>query len=417
MSRKNTWLVVGLIALVVTGGVVALFLVTAEKAPLLGPMVQLVTPTSGVVTWQAGRTAMTVRLHRPDGSVLAEKTVNPADGHYTATFDGLEPDSHYPYEIVRKNGAVVAKGQLPTAPIRGEPFRILAFGDSGRGGPQQYELARRMAETNPQVIVHVGDVVYDKGEAKDYPAKFYAPYAPLLNHVPFYPTLGNHDWDETKGGPYFANFVLPANGPEGTIPEQNYWFDFGDVRFVCIDSNQSFADLRAKVAPWADRVLADAGDRWKILFYHHAVYTSGKYAPAGKIRQLFVPLCDKYHVALALQGHNHMYERTYPIREDAVVEPGEGTIYLTTGAGGAELYQIREPVPDYLFIQENRKHSYTLIDVTPQQFAVQQVGIDGAIIDTFDIPRPKTEVTSVDEGTGTQKDSLQSAGYLAPATR
>jgi hypothetical protein len=199
--------------------------------------------------------------------------------------------------------------------------------------------------------------------------------------------LGNHDFDKNGGGPLLANFVLPSNGPEGVTAERFYWFDFGDARFVCIDSNLPFSDMRDQVVPWLDRVLVKAGDSWKIVFYHHPVYTNGKYSSSGKLRQLIVPLFDKHHVHLALNGHNHMYERSRALRAGRVVAPENGTVYVNTGAGGNPLYRIAGPMPDYLAIQDDSQHSFTVVDVTPEEMSVQQIGLDGEVMDRFAIPR------------------------------
>ena len=67
-------------------------------------------------------------------------------------------------------------------------------------------------------------------------------------------------------------------------------------------------------------------------------------------RETYHPLFDKYKVDLALQGHFHVYERTYPIsfNDDDDDEPivnddnpdiyknPKGTVFVTVGTGGAQ---------------------------------------------------------------------------------
>jgi hypothetical protein len=174
----------------------------------------------------------------------------------------------------------------------------------------------------------------------------------------------------------------------------HYWFDYGKARFVCINSNVGFSEMKQQVVPWLDKVLADAGERWKIAFYHHPPYTGGKYAPSGKVRQLLVPLFDRYGVHLAFNGHNHMYERTHPLRGGQIRPTSQGTIYITTGAGGNPLYDVEHPNREYLRVQDNTQHSFTIVDVSPEKILIRQVGIDDQVIDTFALKTTVSEKQS-----------------------
>lgn len=278
--------------------------------------------------------------------------------------------------------------------------RCLVFGDSGTGGEKQYQLAGLMPGYEPDMVLHVGDLVVPDGAADGYQEKVFTPYHDLLERVPFFPTPGNHDFNDYASQPMFATFVLPENGPEGLEPERCYWFDYGPARFVAFDSNLTYEQLHEYVVPWLDKVLAGAGDRWKIVWWHHPVLTNGNYPPSGKILSLIVPLLDKHEVAITFCGHNHMYERSYPIRNDVIIA-GEsnshydhiGTIYVTTGAGGDDLYSIDQPRPEYLAIQDNSQHSFTIMDIFEGIIEVCQIGEDDSPIDQFAIQR----ITGKDE--------------------
>jgi hypothetical protein len=202
-----------------------------------------------------------------------------------------------------------------------------------------------------------------------------------------YPSIGNHDIDFTGGGPYLAEFVLPENGPEGVRPERHYWFDWGDVRFVCLDSNDSFMHISENVAPWLDGVLESAGGKWTILFFHHPLYTNGSQQPSGRLRSQILPVIDKHRADVVLAGHNHLYERSKPIFEGNVVGPGEGTVYVTTGGGGGGLQKSKGPKPDFLVMQDDTQHSYTYCEVSPTKLAFQQISIEGEVMDEFVIER------------------------------
>jgi len=218
--------------------------------------------------------------------------------------------------------------------------------------------------------------------------KFYTPYSNLLAHAAFFPCMGNHDFEDFQGGPWLDQFVLPQNGPKGCIPERHYWFDFGDVRFIALDTNERFEELKNNVAPWLEQVLAANDRRWTVLFFHHPVYTHGKYQTPGKLLQLIIPLCDRFKVDLVLSGHNHMYERSHPLHQGKIAPSGQGTTYLTIGTGGDHLYATTKPKPDFLAVQKTGDLGFTVVDVTPHQLTLRQLGLQNKLIDQFTLTKP-----------------------------
>jgi 3',5'-cyclic AMP phosphodiesterase CpdA len=83
---------------------------------------------------------------------------------------------------------------------------------------------------------------------------------------------------------------------------------------------------------WLESTLAaaraDASIDWIVVQSHQCACTS---APAGAgsdlgIRQEWLPLFDTYEVDLVLCGHDHGYERSFPVRG---FDPGAGTDLLT----------------------------------------------------------------------------------------
>jgi hypothetical protein len=75
---------------------------------------------------------------------------------------------------------------------------------------------------------------------------------------------------------------------------------------------------------------------WIIIFYHDHMYGSGSLETDTDFREIYHPLFDKYKVDLALQGHHHVYERTYPItfnqedNDEPIVHNNIPNIYKNT---------------------------------------------------------------------------------------
>jgi 3',5'-cyclic AMP phosphodiesterase CpdA len=92
--------------------------------------------------------------------------------------------------------------------------------------------------------------------------------------------------------------------------ERYYSFKPTDgVRFYSIDSN--YMD-KAQI-DWLEKELADSGSKWKIVFCHHPLYSSGeKHGPDQELRKVIEPLLIKHGVSVAFAGHEHFYERLKP---------------------------------------------------------------------------------------------------------
>ncbi len=353
-----------------------------------GPMVQMVSDSGFTLVWETHQSVdVQAQVQRNHGQwAEPDKVVETRAGRRAVRFDGLNPASEYRYRIV-VDEETVAEHSVRTAPKADESFRILAFGDSGSGNEHQYRLAEKMPSAGADIVVHTGDLIYMEGEREDYPEKFYRPYASLIASVPFYPSMGNHDFRTNRGAPMFEEFVLPENGPQSSTPERHYWFDFGSARFVAIDTDLTMKDLGSIVAPWLDKVLEGAGDRWKIVFFHHPVYTNGRYGPTHRLWRTILPVIEAHGTHLVLSGHDHLYERTHPIREGKITPPGQGVVHVVTGAGGHGLYAINPKPMEQIAVQYNEDYSFTVIDVSPDRMTLRQINANGEQVDEYVIPR------------------------------
>jgi 3',5'-cyclic AMP phosphodiesterase CpdA len=164
-----------------------------------------------------------------------------------------------------------------------------------------------------EFVITLGDNLLTGSQPSDFDQDFAVPYKPLLDAgVPFYATLGNHDESNER---FYKPFNM--NG------ENYYTFKKGNVRFFALDTNY----MDQKQTAWIEAQLRDAGTGgWKICFFHHPLYSSGKYhGSALDLRKVLEPLFVKYGVDVVLAGHDHVYER---------VRPQQGIYYFTEGASG-----------------------------------------------------------------------------------
>jgi predicted MPP superfamily phosphohydrolase len=208
-------------------------------------------------------------------------------------------------------------GPVLALPNKEGSFKFGVLGDFGTGARAQYELADQMVKLHErfkyEIVVTVGDNLYGSERPQDFQKKFEIPYKPLLDAgVKFYATLGNHDAREQR---YYKLFNM--NG------ELYYTFDpTPDVRFFLLESTYPTPEQ----FQWLEDELKASSNNWKIVVFHHPLYSSGKrHGSDLGLREVLEPLFLKYNVSVVLNGHDHVYER---------VEPQKGIQYFVVGSGG-----------------------------------------------------------------------------------
>jgi 3',5'-cyclic AMP phosphodiesterase CpdA len=169
--------------------------------------------------------------------------------------------------------------------------------------------------------------------------------------------IGNHECQGGRPTLYLEQFALPQTGPSGVEPERAYAFEYSNALFVILDSNLD----PEQQAPWLEKQLAASQATWKFVAYHHPAYSSAPNRDNTAIRRWWIPLFDKYHVDLALQGHDHAYLRTYPMRANTpVASTDEGTVYIVS-VSGTKMYDQADR--DYTEFGMTNVATYQVLDI------------------------------------------------------
>ncbi|MGH9674153.1 MAG: metallophosphoesterase, partial [Bryobacteraceae bacterium] len=194
---------------------------------------------------------------------------------FRADLNGLRPDTEYRYRVA-VDGAVLDGGPLLRFRTPGSgPLKFVAVGDTGQNTAVQNEIALLMAEENPALIVHTGDVVYPVGGWTEYQDFYFTPYEDLARRAPFYLSLGNHDVMTSSGDPYLSLHAHPSDGVPAADRGRYYSFDWGNVHFLSLDSNAPVIPGEAAMArmlQWLDNDLAASRQFWRIAYFHHPPY-------------------------------------------------------------------------------------------------------------------------------------------------
>jgi predicted phosphodiesterase len=272
---------------------------------------------------------------------------------YAATLTELPFDTEVKYRV-KLGATIVREEKFRTRTSAGKPVRFVMIGDLANGKSEQNGVAFQIAQTKPDFMVVLGDIVYSAGRVSQYMHHFWPTYndvaapsaktgAPLMKSIPIYPVIGNHDADMAKlpetpdALAAFYFFSAPLNGP-GVGPWNTplgkdakvaakfradagasypalseYSFDYGPAHFLVLDTNGYNTPSFMKLAPWVEKDLKETKQPWKFVCMHApAFHTSPQHYAEQKMR-LLEPIFEANGVNVVFAGHVHNYQRSKPL--------------------------------------------------------------------------------------------------------
>ena len=262
---------------------------------------------------------------------------------------------------------VLVLAQELALPRREGSVKFAVIGDTGTGEEDQYEVAAVLAKYHQvfpfDFVIMLGDNLYGKERPQDFARKFELPYKGLLDaKVEFHAALGNHDDPNQR-------FYKPFN-----LGGQRYrTFKKGNVRFFVIDSNYLDPDQ----LKWLEKELEASGSDWKIPYFHHPLYTSGRRGPEVELRAVLESLFVKTGVDVVFNGHQHVYER---------IRPQKGIHYFVAG-GGAKLFKGDVRPGEVTEVGYASDRSFMLIEIAKNEMFFQAINRASKTIDKGVITR------------------------------
>ena len=319
-----------------------------------------------------------------------EKQTKLVGGANHALFTNLKPATTYSYKV-RINGKEWGKGPLRDWELDGETgflsvssfsyrneFRTfpdpkqesseLSFailGDFGRGvrarsngGRCQREIAQSLLKAvddhDVRLILTTGDNIYHGSkqgsgdEDDDWFFTYFQPYRFIINRVPVFPAVGNHDTGETlfessddreqlDDNMFIRNRFDGAThtGDASLEPGLFYRIRYGSgIEFICLDTSKErllFADRffkHDKHQPFIESVFPNDGakaTRWRIPFLHHPPFSAGpEHFNKQSVLDYFVPKFIRAGVRAVFCGHQHNFQHSLD----------NGIHYFVTGGSG-----------------------------------------------------------------------------------
>jgi 3',5'-cyclic AMP phosphodiesterase CpdA len=275
---------------------------------------------------------------------------------------------------VESAGGPSATGHFRTAPVGDSTFSFAVVGDSGSGGKGQLAVAALLERLRPDLILHTGDVVYPAGEERHYDRRFFAPYRNLIKTAPIFPVVGNHDVRKRNGAAFLEYFHPPLGSPGST--KRYYSFDWGNAHFVALDSELYYGDTGSdpeEQRTFLERDLAATRKRWRVVFLHRSPYGSSRHGGDGRIREYLEPLFARHGVDVVFSGHDHVYERTVPIK---------GVSYVVSGGGGRRLYPTGRSARTASSVSA---HHAVLVRVEGRHLSLEAVEAGGEVVDRLEL--------------------------------
>ena len=317
---------------------------------------------------------------------------------HVARISGLEPGTRYGYTV----GDGTKEGTIKTAIVRTGPSPVddcslMYLGDPQCGLEGWGKLLAGAYARRPDVgaILIAGDLV-DRGNERTNWDHFFLRAAGVFERVAVMPCVGNHEYLDRGPRGYRTFFELPDNGRGPADRDLVYSFEYGDAHIAVLDSTRAVfdADEARSQAEWLDRVLSSTARSWKIVMFHHPVYASHTWRTYPSLGEAWTPVIDRHHVDLVLQGHDHSYMRTYPLRAGRISE-GSGTVYLVAVSGDKYCDQ---DLRDQGAVGFTNLSTYQTIDISPRQRRLTYRAFDreGTEVDRFVIDKGgvRSEVAS-----------------------
>jgi len=230
---------------------------------------------------------------------------------------------------------------------------FIVIGDWGVSGlPAQIRVADQIdlisRKANVQFIITTGDNFYPRGVASVADSHWQKSFETIYNKdghmIPWYPTLGNHDYNGSPAAqiqysqksnrwrlsaPYYT---LRKNAGKASVV-----LAFADMNpFIKSYYNHPMPELKdqdtAAQYKWLQQTLSAPAD-WKIMIGHQPLYSVGSHGSSAELIARFKPLLLQTGTQFYLAGHDHNLQH--------IKQLDEGVHYLVSGGGGRGLYALK----------------------------------------------------------------------------
>ena len=332
--------------------------------------------------------------------------------------EGLKPDTKYYYRFGDESlNTWCDVGSFKTSADSNRNFSFLHISDPQGDNELHYQsynqLLNDMAERfDPEWVALTGDITDDSHfngsiDLHEWELALTNQW-PIFKNYPVAAVSGNHDGALHAFHSRYNNNIVSGSD---TSTGDYYSFDYQGVHFTCLNSNDTpnpkdpeTRGISDAQLSWCESDLAaHKDDKFLIVMMHKGLFDAGGHScnydgadyDIEKMRRQLAPLFTKYGVDLVLEGHDHLYNLSYPMCADTYVGQDKyyyiddqykvstrdfgdyksvytfsnlkGTFYFNTGTATGQKYYapvIGGSMEDTIFNASNpNQKMYTMVDV------------------------------------------------------
>jgi acid phosphatase type 7 len=245
---------------------------------------------------------------------------------------GLSPGTAYSYQVGTGDSwsNVYTFRTAPDVEANPDAEVVIAVAGDTRAGLDVWgQLVTQLQQRSPEVLLFSGDaIVFGLVQAEW--DEFLAVSEPLFATVPVLFANGNHEGSSIT---LFSQFAMPGD-------QESFGITYGSSHlFVANDSPEPLTKISDTIPQLMDAdFTANASAPWKLLMHHRPIYSTGQmHGGDSMLGTAWLPIIDKHHLDLVLNGHEHQFEMSKPLAGGNVqATSATGTVFLVAGGGGAE---------------------------------------------------------------------------------
>ncbi|HSZ55348.1 MAG TPA: metallophosphoesterase [Tepidisphaeraceae bacterium] len=297
-----------------------------------------------------------------------------------------------------------------TRPASAPQVTFFAMGDWGEDTTGQRKVAAAMAKRaknpadRPTAVMLCGDNFYFRLTGVEDPlwkTLFEQMYDPAALDMPFFASLGNHDYD---GDNLRIEMEYAREHPQSRFKLPGAWYrrdfprDAPLLTLIVLDSNrddQTELQWSRQIA-WLKEQLASPRAPWTICCAHHPMFSNGYVFFNGILQRDWGKLFEQGHVDFYLTGHEHNLQH--------LEIPGWNESFLIAGGGGAHQHPLFRA--DRGFSRED--FGFVEFQIEPDRARVRFIDAEGKILHEFERSKAgKVRVVETTPNSPPQKNALQ----------
>ena len=250
-------------------------------------------------------------------------------------------------------------------------------------------MGKEAKKIRAQFVVTIGDNYHGERISSEndprWKTEFEDIYSALSLQIPWYASLGNHDYrGNPEGEIAYSKLSNRWNLPSRYYIQKEPITDKDSILIVHLDTTPFLEEYHQKESEyaehvqgqdtgkqlkWLDSVLTVSKACWTMVVGHHPIFSSApKHGDTKELVELVLPILKKHGVRIYASGHDHVLQHLK-----------EGDMHFFICGGGANFRDVAER-DDVLF--GIGALGFLSITATKNELAVNYIGVDNKIINS-----------------------------------